>query len=233
MSFAYMLKSGMNTDDNDGEAYSRLSIEIGGEVTLEFEGLKKYFKTQLVGMEPGKYIIVKSPNAIGVHTLAISGAYLVMRFIGNGYVYGFTCKVISKTTVPAPILFLTYPATVKKIPLRKTPRYECLIPAKAHLSDRTFEGLMLNISEGGCKFTARIVDYEYDTDAPVNVDDRLTISFQMPCENETHTYMCTTRHVEFIDNKFIAGLQFNTADEASLARIRNFLLVVADQRMFS
>lgn len=222
----------MGLDDNDCEAYSRLSIEIGGEVTLEFEGLKKYFKTQLVGMEPGKYIIVKAPNAIGVHTLAISGAYLVMRFIGGGYVYGFTCKVISKTTVPAPLLFLTYPSAVKKVPLRKTPRFECLIPSKVYFEDRTFDGLLVNISEGGCKFAARITD-EYNTDMPISLDDRLKIAFQMPGEDETHSYMCTARHIEEIEKKYFIGLQFNTADESALERVKNFLHIVADHRMYS
>lgn len=223
----------MDDLDINESTFSRLSIEIGGEVTVEFEGVKKYFKTQLVGMDAGRYIIIKVPNTLGVHTLAVSGAYLVMRFIGGGFVHGFRCKVISKTTVPAPLLFLTYPTAIKKIPLRKNPRYECLIPARVQCKGYEFEALIIDLSEGGCRLSSKFPDgMDYD-DLPVGVDEELTVRFQLPSEDETHGYSCFARHVVAGERKFFVGAQFSAHDREGLQRVRSFIHIVADHRQLS
>ena len=133
------------------------SLPVGVDMLIEPLGVGKRHKTTLVGLERGKYLIVRLPAASKGTELYHHNRRTVVQYKGRGgYVCGFKSVVVGYSTQPFPLLFLQYPEEVDILDMRVHERLDCFLPASVALDGSTFNGLVVNLSPGGCRISVDV-----------------------------------------------------------------------------
>lgn len=101
----------------------RLAIDLETELQLEITDVIKKFKSALLGMKTGVFLIASVPSLIdeSLHEKIKKNksAPIVGRYLYKGIIFGFKSNLIELITVPAPMIFLRYPKEVEEINIRK------------------------------------------------------------------------------------------------------------------
>lgn len=151
----------------------KMSISLGKEVVIRIPGTEQSYRGKIVGFDPYEYVIanVRLPSRIR-QELAFGGQ-IVLKYIHKGTVYGFKTTVHNAITSPTSLIFFDYPSTIEKIELRRKERARCSIDGALHSSDGAHDCLVVNVSETGCKISARAGNR--DTISTTQVDDTLFV----------------------------------------------------------
>jgi len=155
-----------------------LSLALGTKMLVEPVGVGEQFKTHLVGMERGQYLIVRFPPIPGVREHLHLEKPVKVRYVHEGNLYGFLSEVRMVVAARYKLLFLDYPVTVEILNLRQCRRMDCYLPVTVNLNENWCDGLILNISGGGCQVAVETKDKERLPN--VTVDDEVTLDFKMP-----------------------------------------------------
>ena len=106
------------------------------QLLLRFSGFAESYKTTLVGMERGRYLICSAPYVPGIWTVLNAADQTTVRYLCEGVVYGFKCTLLTALDKPFRLLVLSYPENIETVNLRQHQRIPCLIPAKAKVGAR-------------------------------------------------------------------------------------------------
>lgn len=139
--------------DETGDVGKRLALELGSELRLQVEGIDWAVRTEVVGMEPSKYLILRTPDISNVSTTGRSllpGDRVVARFMDRGVMLGFESEVLETVSRPERLLFLTYPEMVTPEYLRTSARIDCFLPSQLLLGTKTMTGVVTDLSVSGC-----------------------------------------------------------------------------------
>lgn len=187
-------------------------IPIGQELVMQFQGEDNRFRSAYFGCKPDSFLIVQMPGIPGIREKVVAGGNLVVRYMSRGMVYGFYAYPLNHVLRPCPLIFLSFPQTIEKVNLRKTERVETFIEAKAIYEDNIMEGLIIDLSEGGCGYTAsRTSGLSWPAIEPGNI---LMLDFILGHEQERH--VVETDVVTFrkeIDSLHL-GLRFRYTQES-------------------
>ena len=103
------------------------------QLQLRFSGFAESYKTTLVGMERGRYLICSAPVLPGLWAVLNAPDQTTVRYLCEGVVYGFKCTLLTVLAKPFQLLVLSYPEKIETVNLRQHQRVPCLIPAKAKM----------------------------------------------------------------------------------------------------
>jgi len=215
-----------NEDSGKESRGTRLSLELGGILLIQFQGIEDRFKASFVGMEADDFLIVRTPASPLLKEHLLPGNQVTVRFVHLGNAYGFRSSILSHIANPVPLMFLSYPQQIETLNLRKARRISCLIPAWAQLKDHRFDGMITDISPDGCRFSFRLAKGQQE--AAIEVQDELTLSFPllgMKGEQSFHgSIMNLGRDLE----KVSLGMRFDSTPPEASANIEAYLKRVAD-----
>ena len=126
-------------------------LEIGIKLLIDFDDLVVPFHSTLVGIEDGKYLILKAPGPIGRidHDL-FKVENLIVKSLYKGTVYAFRSKVINIVSKPSKLMFIEYPREIEHHELRSHKRFKCNIAIRSVADKKEKNGVIKNISKGGC-----------------------------------------------------------------------------------
>ena len=138
-----------------GAAFSRTCA-----IEVQLAGLKDsvWRKGTLYGVIPGRHFI-----AGGFwDSKYAEGDELVVKATMEGHVIGFWAKIEKHIEGENGLYLLAYPEQIDQLDLRMSQRLNVMIPAEMRLTggkggalkDLRFEGMLLNISDGGCLLSA-------------------------------------------------------------------------------
>ena len=133
----------------------QLDISLGKEVVIRVPDVEHAYRGKIVGFDPYDFIIanVRLPSAVrGQLTF---GGQLVLKYVHKGTIYGFRAAVHNAISSPAQLVFFDYPDVIEKIDLRRDPRHKCNIDGALHTTKGDCECMIVNVSETGCKVSAR------------------------------------------------------------------------------
>ena len=147
------------------------------QLQLRFSGFAESYKTTLVGMERGRYLICSAPVLPGLWAVLNAPDQTTVRYLCEGVVYGFKCTLLTALAKPFQLLVLSYPEKIETVNLRQHQRIPCLIPAKAKMGQTGWDGALLDLSLSGCCF---VWDAPQDAEAAVSSGDEMEISYRMP-----------------------------------------------------
>lgn len=133
-----------------------LNITFGCEILIEIEGVGSRIKSTLIGVDPKSYIIIKTPNVVGIQKCLLAGTFVTVRYLYLGTVYGFRSSILVSVTVPEGLLFLQFPKHIERINLRKHERITCAVPVAFGLGDFNLNGIVSDLSSGGCRLDSKI-----------------------------------------------------------------------------
>jgi c-di-GMP-binding flagellar brake protein YcgR len=155
----------------------QIGVEWGMQLQLRFSGFAESYKTTLVGMERGRYLICSAPSLPGLWTVLNALDQTTVRYLHDGVVYGFKCTLLTTLAKPFQLLVLSYPDKIETVNLRQHQRVPCLIPAKAKTDQTDWDGALLDLSLSGCCF---VWDMPREAQAAVTSGDEMEISYRMP-----------------------------------------------------
>lgn len=135
---------------------SHLRLVLGATLNLRLLCVNQKYDAKIVGMEEFGYIIVQARLPQDVTTKLTQNNQVVGQIIVNGVAYGFRSQVTNRVSRPAPLLFLSYPDSVERLTLRSDERVRVSLPAQIHGKFGDHQVMIVDITNSGCRITARV-----------------------------------------------------------------------------
>lgn len=204
-----------------------LNLQLGTVVMVEPAGLGQRFKTEFVGMERGRYIILRIPRIPGVTDHLYPEKPITMRFMHEGHIYGFGSEVVWVMSAPYKLLFLRYPEEVEILNLRGCQRVDCFLPSALKCKEEWRQGVILNISCGGCQ--AVVEERDGQALPQVGVDDVVMLEFRLVGSEQSIMVGGLTKSVNLSDTRLFLGVKFDDdMPEYTQSLIERYVESVAD-----
>lgn len=203
----------------------RLTAEPGSQMMLQFEGIEDRLKSILVGLEPSSYLIIRAPLFVD-RSMLQEGKPVIVRYVYCGSVYGFRTSIISSIRRPFPLLFLAYPGSVEKFNLRKKVRVSCHIPGAMTFNSENLAGLILDISESGCRFVGKAPKVE--AAVQVAAGDEIEISFPLLGLEGLQIFRAKARTISQDRETISVGMEFLEMEPEMSNRIVQYVESVSD-----
>jgi len=193
---------------------------VGMEMFLEFrlKGNVEKTKTNLIGYSPGRYLVISTPRISGASFTYGTGTQpLVVRYFLDGSVFGFESNILRMVGAPFNVSFLSYPAKIEEVSLRKSRRLQVVIPVERDGKHNPSE-MIVNLSDDGALLQLK---------DQVSIDDEMNITFSLPDGQIIKDMTCYIRRVEINRERILAGIEFDPKSK-SLECISNYLEVVKE-----
>ncbi|MGE4506655.1 MAG: flagellar brake domain-containing protein [Desulfovibrionaceae bacterium] len=202
-----------------------MMIEVGTAALLEFGLAGDRLKTVYVGAVKRRHMLFSVPLTAGIKGKAREGNRVTVRYLHKGVVFGFKSQVADFRAHPSAILFLDYPGRVEEMDIRGARRVDCFFPCTLSGRRGDVEGLIVDISTGGCRMT-----FEAGADSPVPhmaLGSRLKADFYIFEKRNRYALRAALRHKKIEDGKLHLGLQFDAADTAFTGMVGEYVEKVA------
>jgi len=200
-------------------------MEIGITFRIEIEGADESISCILIGIENGKYLIIRTPP---LHTLGNASHLLhkdneiYVKYVYKGTIFGFQSKIIDQISEPFKLLFIEYPEKIESYDFRGNKRVECYLPAFVKIEEHRIEGSITDISKAGCLFDIKIPELEncknfFDSNEEIN------IGFQLPGVKEELNVTAKQRSIKEGANKARIGIEFVYMNGVDKTKLSEFL----------
>ncbi len=200
-------------------------MHIGTTLKIQLEGSQSRLTSELIGVDEGKYLIIKMPPIQSMGNAASSiykGSNIVIRYVHKGTVFGFKSRIIHFITSPVKLMFRDYPRKIENQNLRAHKRIDCHLPANVKIADNTVEGSVTDISKEGCRFTVKMVKLEDSPDL-LQIDNEIGVSFQLPGVEEKLTITGKQKNIRKDKDNVNIGILFSDMGIEVQERLYDFL----------
>ncbi len=197
-----------------------MGVEWGMQLLIRFSGFAESYKTTLVGMERGRYLICSAPYVPGIWTVLNAADQTTVRYLCEGVVYGFKCTLLTVFDKPFRLLVLSYPENIETVNLRQHQRIPCLIPAIAKVGETTYAGALVDLSLSGCCF---VWDSPEDKETAVSSGDEIEISYQMAGLSGDQVARIKVTSVRRYGSRVTLGGSFISLEENASSAIETYL----------
>lgn len=210
----------------------RLSIEPGTLLQIEIGGIEFRFKSELVGLQPDEFLIIKTPLVpsdapFGMikHKL-FRGNDIIVRYLSGGMVYGFQSKLMGSISDPTKLLFLEYPKIVEQHDLRSHERVDCLLPGRLKFKDTERPCLVLDISEKGCR--CRIKNQKDEKLPTFQVDDQVVLGVKLLDVEGEQVITCDVKNISRDNDELRLGMEFHKIVSNLRDILLNYIMAIKD-----
>ena len=198
----------------------QLSVAPGKEVIIRIPGREQSYRGTIVGLDPYDFVIVKVRLPSAIRKELKFGGDVVIKYVHQGTIYGFKAMVHNAISSPAPMLFFDYPDVLEKLELRQTQRTKCNIDGMLHTTSDEAECMIINVSELGCKISARAGGRNALKD--INVDDALIVAMNLGSFGELKVAIAV-KNISLEKGIISLGCMFLDISKEELATILKYL----------
>jgi c-di-GMP-binding flagellar brake protein YcgR len=209
--------TGTPTDHGD----KTRNIPMGSPASLTFSSDSKERETLgiFVGSEAFNYIIVRLPSDYNGPTLT-EGLPIWVKYTSSGNFY--TCKSsVIHYLEKFELVFISYPHTFERVPMRKEDRVSCWIPATANVQKKALKGLVTDISYHGCQFSVKIPSTIKLQQVSVLTD--IDLSLTISGYTDTKQLKGKVRNTNFNEFKIVLGIEFEKLEDQFVKRLSEFI----------
>ena len=201
-------------------------LTAGSPIFLEIERLKLKLTFVLIGLAPGRFLLVTVPKQAEaqpqtLYPLLYPGNHVVCYSMLPGVATAFKCHIIRFVMSPFPLLFLSYPEQCDCVDVRQHARIHCLFEAVLRAGQAEVKGMITDVSLGGCCFTFPHGEAKGELDfakaAPVTLE-----SWQLKAEHEHAVQATVQSTVTKADHKCV-GLKFETVPDETYQTLERFI----------
>ncbi len=179
-------------------------ISFGMILQVQIEGLGMA-TSRLIGVDPGVFLIVKTPSIADIATQLYEKNHIVVRYFFSGWVHAFRCTLLSLIKEPLRLAVISFPESIKKINIRKHDRVDCNISAEAMIASRMYPSVVRNISAGGLLLS---IDGASVGEMPqLKLQEEVILTLHRE-ENKTTTLRGIIRNIEIDKHGMAMGVQF-------------------------
>lgn len=198
----------------------QLDVTPGKEVIIRIPGHKQSYRGKIVGFDPYDYVIAKVRLPSSLRQSLKLGGEIIVKYVHKGTVYGFKSPVHNAISKPAALVFFEYPDIIEKLALRRTSRLECNIDGTLHTTDDEVECMVINVSETGCKISARAGSR--DMLKNTKVDDALIVAMNLGNNGELKIAVAV-KNITLVKGIMSLGCMFLDITKEEMATIRNYI----------
>lgn len=189
-------------------------LEIGTKLLIDFDNISIPFQSKLVGMEHGKYLVVKAPEPIGgIHYDFSNVDPLIVKTLYKGTVYAFQSKLKTVISTPSKLMFINYPQKIEHLELRSHKRYKCSIVTQTEVDHARVGGVIENISRGGCLCTLENV--LTDENLSFNLVNRaISLNCYFPGTKKKISLLGEVKNLKEKSDEMVLGVEFIFQDNS-------------------
>lgn len=183
-------------------------LEIGVRLLIDFDGHDVTFRSTLVGIEHGKYLLVKTPSPFdGTDQDLFNVEGLTIKSLYKGTIYAFRSRVLGIISEPSQLMFIDYPGRIEHHELRSHKRFKCSIVAQAGLNQEERGGVIENISKGGCRCV--IETFPADAGLPNDIlNDTIAFRCRFPGSGGEVGFVGEVKNARQKPGEIAVGVQF-------------------------
>lgn len=189
---------------------AHINVDVGERIILQFSGEKGSMKSEVVGYSFDNYIIIRAPAIPGIRNKVLDGKDVIVKFFFDGIVYGFKSDVLNYVTKPESLLFINYPAYIEKVEIRSHSRILCNLPAAVYIKESNLEGIIFDISKGGCRLN--IYNFNYSLVKNFAIEEEVRLNFYLPTDTEPLDIKSRAKNINSSSDNVSIGLQFSEND---------------------
>ena len=213
-------------ENKEAATEAGFAAALGTQIVLQFDGSEERFKSHLVGLEPGSFLILAMPRLDRGRSQLIEAPGLILRYVYAGSVYGFRARLQGHILNPSPLLFLSYPPSVESLNLRKKHRVTCRIPATATVRETRLEGIILDLSASGCRLSARLADAAVL--GPIQLGEEISLRFPLLGFEGDRTFVGKARNISQSKEALTIGLEFVKMGAETVRSIETYVRRVVE-----
>lgn len=202
-------------------------MNIGTIFRLQVKGAKRRLSSELIGIEDGKYLIVKLPplhTMENVSTLLIKGNEIAVKYMYKGSIVGFKSQIIDLIYNPFKLVFIEYPEKIDSYDFRGHKRVECFLPANIRIAEHKIEGCITDISKAGCLFDIEAPELE-DCINMLELNNEICVGFHLPGVEQELSATAKQRSIKKDNNSASIGIEFVNMDSEVQAKLFGFLAI--------
>ena len=159
-------------------------LEIGIKLLIDFDDSAASFRSTLVGIDHGRYLLLKAPGAFeNLDHDGFKVESLIIKSLYKGTIYAFRSKLICIIHQPSKLMFIEYPQKIEHHELRAHKRFKCGIVTQAEVNKKERSGVIQNISIGGCLCIIETVSTDQDLPREL-LDDTILFRCYFPGSKE-------------------------------------------------
>ncbi|MGR3220766.1 MAG: flagellar brake domain-containing protein [Candidatus Anammoxibacter sp.] len=218
----------VNSKLNSRVSAVRLAIEIGTGMQLQIIGVGTRFKSSLVGMGAGQYLIAKMPMIVDENfeqkCMKNIGVAVDCNYVYKGSVFGFQSNLLDIILEPAKLIVIRYPINISEHNRRNTERISCILPGKIKLGTNALNVTVLDISVTG-SLVSIAVDTKEKKDLMAMFTKTGMFEFELLLPGEPKAFLIPSICKECKNSGSVeeVGLQFCNVPKDVLFRIDQFL----------
>jgi len=202
-------------------------LNIGVILRLQIKGAKRRLSSELIGIEDGKYLIVKMPPLYtmeNVPTFLIKGNEIAVKYVYKGAIFGFQSQIIDLIHKPFKLVFIKYPEEIESYDFRGNKRVECFLPAYIKIAEHIIEGRITDISRAGCLFTIETPEHEGSINL-LELNNEICIGFHLPGIEEELSVDAKQRSIKRDTDGTSIGIEFTKMDSSVQTKLFSFLSI--------
>ncbi len=198
---------------------------IGTILRLQIEGTRRRLSCELIGVDDGKYLIVKIPSLHtmeNVSNLLVNGNEITAKYMHKGTMFGFQSTIIDLIHNPFKLVFIKYPDKIDSYDVRGNKRVECFLPANVKITEHILEGSITDISRAGCLFTLDTREHEGCINL-LQLNNKMRIGFYLPGIAEELSADADQKSIKIDTDDSSIGIEFVEMDSSVKAKLNDFL----------
>ncbi len=202
-------------------------MNIGTTFRLQIKGAKRRLSSELIGIEDGKYLIVKTPplhTMENVSTLFIKGNEIAVKYIYKGTIFGFQSRIIDLIHKPFKLVFIKYPEKIESFDVRGNKRVECFLPANIKIAEHVIEGCITDISRAGCLFAIDTPEHEGSINL-LELNNKIRVGFHLPGIEDELSVDARQRSIKKDTDSTSIGIEFVKMDSSVQTKLFGFLSI--------
>lgn len=200
-------------------------MNIGIIFRLKIKGAKRRLSGELIGIDDGKYLIVKMPplhTMENVSTHLVKGNEVSVKYMYKGAIFGFQSPIIDIIYKPFKLVFIKYPERIDSFDFRGNKRVECFLPANLKIAEQIIAGSITDISRAGCLFTLETVVNKGNINL-LELNNEISVGFYLPGIEEELSIDAKQRSVKNDTDSASIGIEFSKMDSTVQTKLFGFL----------
>jgi len=200
-------------------------LYIGTILRIQIEGTRRRLSCELIGVEDGKYLIVKMPSLHimeSVSNLLVNGNEITAKYMHKGTMFGFQSTIIDLIQKPFKLFFIKYPDKTDSYDVRGNKRVECFLPASLKIAEQILEGSITDISRAGCLFTIDTDEHESLINM-LKLSNEIKIGFFLPGIVEELSADADQKSIKIDTDGSSVGIEFVEMVDSVKTKLIDFL----------
>lgn len=205
----------------------KLDLEQNTRVFVRLNPLSQQsqpLQGEFLGVSHYDFIILRLPSVPGLLNKLLPQTRLEIRYMQEGAVHTFTTEIISYTVKPTLLLFASYPDRMSVMDTRRHHRVICALPILMHSPKGDGEGLICDLSLGGCRVSLELTGQSSMRE--LMVGDNVVIQTVFGASGLVCGTKAVVRNVEFAGTQVAAGLSFTDKSSDFIAPLTNYITMV-------